>query len=144
MKAIQFLEQIKKLDALIANKWIEIHQLQELCESTTANLTGERVQSSHNPNRMAEAVAKYIDLEAQIVHQDIKRLIEARKKVLAVIEQLDALEYDVLHKVYVQHLSVGDVADIYRQSYGAVSQNLDRARKSVQKVLDDGKSINAT
>ena len=109
MKAKDFLLQIKKLDKLIENKLIEIQQLKDIADSTSANLKGERVQSTSNPHRLAETIAQYIDLENEI-NADIDRLIDTRKDVISVIELLNATEYDILHKLYVQNITFQDVA----------------------------------
>ncbi len=136
MNARQFLKQVKKLDKLIENKMIEIARWKELAENTTANLTGERVQSSHNPQRIADAIGRYVDLEAEI-REDIERLIAAKKEVIAVIEQLEATEYDVLHKIYIQHLDFYDVADAYNKSYSWATTVHGQAVKNVQDILNE-------
>lgn len=139
MNAKEFLRKVKKLDKLIANKMIEIRQWKEIAENTTANMTGERVQSSHNPQKIADAIGRYIDLEAEI-RADIEALIAAKKDVLAVIEQLEATEYDILHKIYVQHLSLWDVADAYNRTYSWVTTVHGQAVKHTQDILN-GRSV---
>lgn len=135
MNAKEFLRQVKKLDKLIANKMIEIQQWKDIAENTTANMTGERVQSSHNPQKIADAIGRYIDLEAEI-RADIEKLIAAKKDVLAVIEQLEAIEYDILHKIYVQHLTLWDVADAYNRTYSWVTTVHGQAVKHTQDLLN--------
>ena len=112
MNAKDFLRQIKKLDRLIENKLIEIQRWKDIANNTTATLSGERVQSSGNPQKIADAICRYIDLEREI-NQDIDELVEAKKDVIGVIEQLNATEYDIIHKIYVQYLTLEDVADAY-------------------------------
>lgn len=135
MNAKEFLRQVKKLDKLIANKMIEIQQWKEIANNTTANMTGDRVQSSHNPHKIADAIGRYIDLENEI-REDIERLIAAKKDVISVIEQLGATEYDILHKIYIQHLELYDVADAYNRTYSWVTTTHGVALKSVQLILD--------
>ena len=135
MNAKQFLKQVAKLDKLIANKMIEIQQWKEIANNTTANMTGDRVQSSHNPQKIADAIGRYIDLEAEI-RADIETLIAAKKDVIAVIEQLEATEYDILHKIYIQHLSLWDVADAYEKTYSWVTTVHGQAVKNVQVILN--------
>lgn len=135
MNAKEFLRQVKKLDKLIENKLIEIRQWKEIANNTAGDMSGERVQSTHNPHRIADAIGRYIDLEAEI-REDIARLITAKKEVLAVIEQLEATEYDILHKIYVQHLTLYDVADAYGMSYSWVTTIHGQAVKHTQDLLN--------
>jgi DNA-directed RNA polymerase specialized sigma subunit len=135
MNAKNFLRQVKKIDLLIKNKQIEIRQWKELAENTTANFMGERVQSSHNPNKNADAICSYIDIEREIV-ADIERLKDAKREVLKVIEQLDALEYDVLHQLYIQHIDLTDVADHYKKTYSWATTIHGQAVKHVQDILN--------
>lgn len=135
MNAKCFLRQVKKIDLLIKNKQIEIRQWKDLAESTTVNLGGERVQSSHNPHKNADAIHSYIDIEREIL-TDIEQLKDAKRDVLKVIEQLDALEYDVLHQVYIQHIDLVDVADHYKKTYSWVTTIHGQAVKNVQDILN--------
>lgn len=135
MNAKEFLLQIKKLDRMIENKQIEVQQLKELACNTSPNLTGERVQSSGNPHRIADAIGKYIDLEREIMRR-VDDLVNIRCEVIAVIEQLNAVEYDILHKIYVQNYTLDDVADVYDKTYGWATTAHGRALKRVQNILD--------
>lgn len=135
MNAKEFLRQIKKLDKMIENKLIEVRQLKELACNISPNLSGERVQSTPNPQRIADAIGKYIDLENEI-NRNIDELVDAKREVLGVIEQLSATEYDILHKIYVQNLTLYDVADAYDKTYSWVTTIHGRALKNVQRILD--------
>ena len=135
MNAKEFLRQIKKLDKLIENKLIEIQRWKDLANNTTANLTGERVQSSGNPHKIADAIGRYIDLEREI-NQDIDNLIETKKDVISIIEQLNATEYDVLHKVYVQGFTFDEVAIACKRSRTWATTIHGRALKHVQTILN--------
>lgn len=135
MNAKDFLRQIKKLDRLIENKLIEIQRWKDIANNTTANLSGERVQSSGNPQKIADAICRYIDLEREI-NQDIDELVEAKKDVIGVIEQLNATEYDIIHKIYVQYLTLEDVADAYDRTYSWATTIHGRALKHIQNILN--------
>jgi DNA-directed RNA polymerase specialized sigma subunit len=135
MNAKEFLKRVRKIDRLIENKLIEIRQWKELAENTTTDMSGERVQSTHNPHKIADAIGKYIDIEAELA-ADIESLKAAKKDVLEVIEQLDALEYDVLHKIYVQYLDFTDVADRHKMSYSWATTIHGQAVKHVQDILN--------
>ena len=133
-KEKRFLNQIKKLDKLIENKLAEKEQWKLIASGTTIQLR-ERVQSSGSQQKMADAVVKYIDIESEI-NACIDSLISKKKDVISVIEQLDVTEYDILHKVYVQYLSLYDVAEIYDKSYSWVTSVHGNALKNVREILD--------
>ncbi len=138
MKAKEFLGQLKKLDKLIQNKLIEKNQWKMIATGTTAQMGGERVQSSGSQQKMADAVGRYVDIEKDI-DKVIDKLIDTKQDVINVIEQLDAAEYDLLHMVYVQYLTLYEVADIYDKSYSWVTTTHGRGLKHVQDILDGRK-----
>lgn len=133
-KEKRFLNQIKKLDKLIENKLAEKEQWKLIASGTTIQLK-ERVQSSSNQQKMADAVVRYIDIESEI-NACIDSLVSKKRDVISVIEQLDVTEYDILHKVYVQYLSLYDVAEIYDKSYSWVTSVHGNALKNVREILD--------
>ncbi len=135
MKAKEFLRQIKKLDKIIQNKMIEAQQWRDLAVSTTSVLSPDKVQSTSNPQKMADYVARYVDLESEIT-QDIDRLIETKRDVIRLIEQLNATEYDVLHKFYVQYLTFDEIAYACNRSSSWATTVHGRALKHVQQLLD--------
>lgn len=120
----------------ITNKLIEQQQWKDIALGITANMDGERVQSSGAMSKMANAVEKCVDMEAEI-DTLIDKLIETKKDVIQAIEQLDSpTEYDVLHRRYIQFLSLQDIADHYRKDYGWATTTHGRALKSLQEILD--------
>ena len=56
MEAKEFMRQPEKLDVRIRNKLIERQQWREMALGITANMEGERVQSSGTKTKMAYAV----------------------------------------------------------------------------------------
>ena len=135
MKAREFLRQVYKLDCMVANKLAEKRRWQEIAAGASPQGTSERVRSSGNPQRMADAIGRYIDIEREI-DECVDRLVDAKREVLGVIEQLNATEYDVLHKMYVQFLTLDEVAARKNKSYSWVTTVHGRALQDVQKILD--------
>lgn len=138
MTAKDFLSEFNKLHVLIKNKLIEKRQWQEFAQSVTAPMDGERVQTSSDPQRMAEAIALYTDIEKEI-DRDVRNLREKQKDILAVIEQLDTEEYDFLHAVYIQHLTLSDVAEKRGNSYSWATTMHGTALAKVQRLLNEKK-----
>ena len=71
------------------------------------------------------------------INQCINELYEAKKAVLDVIEQLNADEYDILHKVYIRHLPLWDAAEASNKSYTWAKSVHGRALQKVQQILDE-------
>lgn len=136
MEAKQFLNQLKKLDKMIENKLAEKARWKTMATGTTANIGGERVQSSGSKQKMADAVGRYVDIEKEIDEQ-IDKLVDTRQEVISVIEKLNTTEYDLLHKVYVQYLSLYEVASMYKNTYSWATTVHGRALKNVQKILNE-------
>lgn len=136
MKAKDYLQQVQKIDVIIKNKIIEKEQWMSMATSTTASSDGERVQSSGSQQKMADAVVRYVELEADI-DRHINSLIDTKKDVIEVIEQLPAIEYDILHRVYIQYKDLNDVAAEYGKTYSWITTVHGRALQHVQDVLDE-------
>lgn len=152
MNAKAFLNQLEKLDRLIENKQMEREQWYLLATSTTSSgapETGVRVQTSGSQQRMADAVDRYIDAGADI-NRMIRRMFEVRQQIIGVIEQLNATEYDVLHKRYagivsidpatgrkrIYRMSLQEIADAYGKSYNWATTINGNALKKVQRIID--------
>lgn len=136
MDAKLFLKQVEKLDARIRNKLIEQQQWRDVALGITANMGGERVQSSGAKSKMAEAIDRCVDMETEI-NSLVDELIAIKKDVISTIEQVDsAIEYDILHKRYIQYMELQEIADYYGKEYGWCTTTHGRALKSVQNILD--------
>lgn len=135
-EAQTYLEQVEKLDARIRNKLIEQQQWRDIALGITANMEGERVQSSGAKNKMADAIGRCVDMEAEI-DSLIDILVDTKKEVIQTIERLDsAVEYDVLHRRYIQFQDLQEIADHYGKEYGWATTTHGRALKSLQAILD--------
>ena len=83
-----------------------------------ANTNGERVQSSGSQSKMADAINKCVDMEAEI-DRLIDELIAIKKEVIEAIEKIDSpVEYDLLHRRYIQFQTLQEIADHYGYDYG--------------------------
>lgn len=154
MKAKEFLLQLKKLNRMIENKTNEKEVWESIAMSITAPLGGEKVQSSSNPNKMAEAIDKYIDIE-QEMQKSIVQLWEKWGEIISVLEQLNEIEYEILHKMYVgvvrkekngdkkrYYFDFNDVSEHFNKSYSWATTMHGRALLNVQKILDERGDIN--
>lgn len=137
MDAKDYLKQVEKLDVKITNKLIEQRQWRDIALGITANMEGERVQSSGAKSKMADAIGRCVDMEAEI-DSLIDNLVDLKKEVIQTIEQLDsATEYNVLHMRYIQFLDLQDIADKYGKEYGWATTTHGRALRNVQRIIDE-------
>lgn len=103
-----YLEQIPKLNAMIQNKIAEADQWKCIALGITPQTSGERVQSSGSQQKMADAINRVVDLQAEI-NELIDTLIDKKQEIISNIEQLSATEYDVLHKRYIQGMQYDEI-----------------------------------
>ena len=135
-EAQRYLEQVEMLDAVIKNKLIEQRQWKDIALGITANMDGERVQSSGSQSKMADAIDKCVDMEAEI-DSLVDRLIDTKREVIQTIEQVDSpIEYNVLHMRYIQYRELQEIADHYGKEYSWATTTHGRALGKVQKILD--------
>lgn len=136
-EAQAFLSQVQMLDAKIKNKLIEQQQWRDIALGITANMEGERVQSSGSKSKMANAIERCVDMETEIDNL-IDELVDTKKKVIQTIERLDnAVEYDVLHRRYIQYQEFDEIAAHYGYEYGWATTTHGRALKNVQRIIGE-------
>jgi len=134
-----YLERVEMIDSIIKNKLIEQRQWKDIALGITANMGGERVQSSGSNSKMADAIEKCVDMEREI-DSLIDKLIDTKRGVIQTIEQLNSpIEYNVLHKRYIQFMSLQEIAGHYHKEYGWATTTHGRAIANVQRILDEKK-----
>lgn len=134
-----YLEQVERLDSIIRNKLIEKQQWKDIALGITANMDGERVRSSGAKSKMANAVERLVDMEAEI-DSLIDKLIDTKKDVIQTIEKLySPMEYNVLHLRYIQYKTLQEVADHYGRDYEWAKTTCKRACSHVQAILNKKK-----
>ena len=137
MTAKDYLRQLGKLDKLIENKFAEKSRWRDIAIGGGSSFSMEdRVQTSGSKQKMADAVCRYITIEEEI-NQAIDFLVDKRKEVIASIELLGTMEYDLLHKVYVQYMTLQDAADAMCKSYSWATTVHGRALKHLDAILQE-------
>ena len=95
MTVKEYLGQAYRLDQRINSKLEQVASLNDLANKVTTTLTG----MPKNPNRatsmMADAVAKIVDLQAEI-NNDIDRLVDLKREIVGVIKTVNNTEYQTL------------------------------------------------
>jgi DNA-directed RNA polymerase specialized sigma24 family protein len=137
-KAQIYLERVEKIDTIVKNKLIEQRQWRELAMSISANMEGERVQSSSPKSKLENAVVNCVAMEDEIA-EAVDKLIAEKKKIVNTIEKLySPTEYKILHMRYIQYISLSDIADRLDKEYTWVTTTHGRALKNVQKMIERG------
>ena len=131
MDVRDYLKQLKKLDTIIINKMVEKLKWLDVAKGITAHFGGERVQSSGSQQKMADALDIASDID-----REIKSLIAQKEEISRTIQQLNATEYDVIHKRYVQGKSFSDIGASKGKSESWATTIHGRALKNLQRILD--------
>lgn len=110
MRAREYLSKAYRLDQRINSKLEQVQSLNELATKATSTLTG----MPRNPNRatstMADAVAKIIDLQAEI-NRDIDRLVDLKRDIVTLVKSVDNTEFQtLLEKRYLCYMSWEQIA----------------------------------
>ena len=129
-----YLERVEKLNAMIENKMAELEQWRGIALGITPQTAGDRVQSSGSQQKMADAIDRMVDLQAEI-NEMIDKLIDIKQEIISTIEKLNATEYDVLHKRYIQGMTFDEIGLAKKKSkswattvHGRALQNLKAIR----------------
>ena len=142
MKAINYLKQIKSMDAKINADIEELASLEALATKTTSVLGGERVQSSGSQQKMADCVAKIVDMKDQI-NAEIYRYIDYKKAARELISECESKCITLISKRYFQFKTWEEIAVDMSCTYQWVSGGLhQKALAQVQKALDEREEKN--
>ena len=147
--AKEYLQQAEDMNTVINNKMAEKAQWKDIALGVTSGgqsimieVKGkkelhnmEKVQSSGSQSKMADAITRCMDIEAEI-DRLIDRLIDLKQEIIRTIEQLNATEYDVLHKRYIQGMTFDEIGAAKGKSKSWATTVHGRALQNVQKILD--------
>ena len=136
LDAKRFLERVKWCDAVVENKVRELGELRDTTLRITACVGGDRVQSSGGKDKLADAIARIVDLENKL-DADIDRLVDARNEAIEVIDKVaDARLIDLLHRRYVSGQTWEQIAFEMGYTYQWVCELNKVAVDEIQKLLD--------
>jgi len=132
MTVKEYLGQAYRLDQRINSKLEQLESLNGLATKCTSTLTGMPKNPSHSTSMMADAVAKIVDLQAEI-NRDIDLLVDLKCEMVRVIKNVEHSEYQTLlelrylcFKTWEQiavdmNYSIDNVYRIHRKALCAVS-----------------------
>ena len=127
--------QLEKLETMISNKTEEQAKWKAISLNITSHSDGQRVQSSGNKQKMADAIDRRIDIEREL-NSLIESLYDARREMLDIIEQLNADEYDVLYKRYMKRMTFDEIGAAKGKSKNWCTTVHGRGLENVQRIID--------
>lgn len=134
LEAKLYLKEIEKYEKVIKNKLEELQHLRELAVSFNYNSNSDVVQNSCDADKIGSTVGQIIDKENDL-KSTIDEYISKRQERIAVIEELrDPVEYDIIHKRYVQLKSLDEIAIELGYSYVWICKKHNSALLNVQKI----------
>jgi DNA-directed RNA polymerase specialized sigma subunit len=132
--AKKYLLQYQKYKTMIEDTVYRKEEWEAIATSTTAQLT-EKVHTSSNGDKLTNAVIKIIEIKEEMA-ECIVELKKKQNEIIGVIEQLEAKEYDLIHKVYVQNKTLKEYKHMKRISYSSVTTTHGKALNNVLKILE--------
>ena len=137
--AKKYLQQIRLYDSRISTKLEELQHTKEMVLRITPTLKEDVVSGGGGTqDQLAEAVARIVDLEAEINH-DIDRYVNAKQEISATLEKLsDPDQLQVLHKRYVQYKTLEQIACEMNMSYRNVCYIHGKGLQSVSEIMIAG------
>lgn len=131
----KYLQQIRLYDSHISTKLEELQHLKEMVAKITPTLKDDVVSGGGSQDKLADAVAKIVDLEAE-VDRDIDRYVDAKREVSGTLDRLtDPDQVKVLHMRYVQHKTWEQIACDMSMTYRNVCYIHGKGLQAVNEIM---------
>lgn len=95
MTTKEFLNQAYRIDQRINSKLEQIISLHALATKATSTLSDMPVSKTESQSKMAEIIAKIVDLEVEI-NRDIEKLVEIKQNIVSTIKKVQNPELQTL------------------------------------------------
>lgn len=105
----EYLGMIEKLNLLIGNKILEKEELFTIATKTTQDNDG-MPHATGTSDKVGNSTVKIVEKEAEI-DRVIDLFYDLKQEIIGQIQKLPAEEYDVLHKSFVQGISLSTIAE---------------------------------
>lgn len=141
-EAKEYLEQIKLYDAIVDSGLEELAMLRDKVKRITPTMKdGGGGGSSSVQDRMAEAVAKIVDLQEEI-NRNVDIFVDSKREASVLLKKVrNADFYKVLHMRYIQYKSFAQIAAEMGLSERGASKLNGRALQAFDKVLRSRKGV---
>ena len=137
MSAIELLIEYAKLRKKILRLMSQMEELKSQAESLSAWTDGDRVQSSHDPDKIGRVIARLADKQDECCELMIEA-IDRMNEIEAILNDLDNPDYSlVLQYKYIRGLTWDEVAEnMYCTPRWAMILR-DRALRAMDKIIND-------
>jgi len=109
MTTKQYLSQVERLNKTIENKIMEANQIRSMVCNISSPMESDRVQTSHNYDKLGDRIAKLVDIETELAEL-IDSLIKKRQHIINQIDKMDKKEhYLILTYKYVQFMEFKEI-----------------------------------
>lgn len=137
-EAQKYLMQVKLYDTHIDNKVQELDRLKAMATKVTTSLSLAPGRGSGSQDKIGAAVAKIIDLQAEVNHA-IDTYVDMKREISDLIERVkDPDQLAVLHKRYIQYKHWEQIACEMGYTYRNVCYIHGRALQAVEELMKEG------
>lgn len=137
----RYLQQIRLYDSHINTKLEELQHLKEMVTRITPTLKDDVVSGGNSQDKLADAVVKIVDLEAEI-DREIDSYVNAKQEISSVLDGIvDPDQLQVLHKRYVQYKTFEQIACDMNMTYRNVCYIHGKALLTVREIMSSAESF---
>lgn len=137
----RYLQQIRLYDSHINTKLDELQHLKEMVTRITPTLKDDVVSGGSSQDKLADAVVKIVDLEAEI-DREIDSYVNAKQEISSVLDGIvDPDQLQVLHKRYVQYKTFEQIACDMNMTYRNVCYIHGKALLAVREIMSSAESF---
>lgn len=140
MNTKEYLGQMRNIDRFIKDKLEEAEKWRAIAENMTGNLNEICVQTTKQPDKMANAVIKLVDLLRESDEEALS-LINIKETIIKQIDELYRMGYDkdymILKSYYVHERSLAYIALDSQYSYKQIKRNYEKAIQRFESIFGD-------
>jgi small nuclear ribonucleoprotein (snRNP)-like protein len=140
MNTKEYLGQMRNIDRFIKDKLEEAEKWRAIAENMTGNLNEICVQTTKQPDKMANAVIKLVDLLRESDEEALS-LINIKETIIKQIDELYRMGHDkdymILKSYYVQERSLAYIALDSQYSYKQIKRNYEKAIRRFESIFGD-------
>lgn len=130
-----FLMQVRLYDTKINAKLEELQHLKDMVTKITPTLHDSPGGGHGSQDKLGDAVARIVDLEAEI-DQSVDLYVDEKRRVHEVLDQVQNTDqYNVLHGRYVQYKTFEQIAFEMHMTYRNICYIHGRALQTVEELL---------
>jgi len=142
-KAKEYLLRIGRCDERINSMLEEVDNLYAMVTKITPTLKQDVVTGGGSQDKIGDAVSKIVDLKDEI-NREIDRYVDMKREAAALLDKLENhLFYIILHRRYILHESLEQIAASEHYTYRWVCILHGRALQAFAEILTDKSSPEA-